>query len=107
MERRKKTGFTSVFLITDHPSLREAGTEEIRQILRASAAVHKYPAGEMHMCELFFCLFRKNDVAAFFELQHISAEPSDKEKTLPRRRHFRSLFQSRTKLSFLFTELCT
>lgn len=54
--KRKK--FHSIFAYTDSGILQKAGTQQVRQILRASTAVEVYTAKERRILECFFVVFR-------------------------------------------------
>lgn len=81
VKRRKKENLVFFFAVTASPLLREAGTEQICQTLRASTAVNMYVASDEGVCEWYFWVFRKKKVVGdLFERQHVSAGHFDKEE---------------------------
>lgn len=54
MGGREKRNFIYMFAITAPLLLREAGTDQVRQILWACTAVHRYVTRDVCLCEWFF-----------------------------------------------------
>lgn len=54
MGRRKKEHSFSIFAIMDPQLLRNEGTEQVREILRASAELHTYAVSDLRVQEFFF-----------------------------------------------------
>lgn len=82
MGEREKGSFILMLAITDPLLLREASTEHVRQISRASTALHTYATSEVRVRELFLRLFPEKSCLRLFERQHITTEHSNQKEGL-------------------------
>lgn len=48
-KRQRPQNFTTLYTVTDGSLLREAGIEQVRQVLRAFMAVQTYAAGDVRV----------------------------------------------------------
>lgn len=60
--------FGTIFVVLDHGLLLEAGTEEVREVLRASTAVQAFVVSDLHGAQLVsYNVLRKDPFSTFFE----------------------------------------
>lgn len=66
MENQRSQKFATFFAAADDYPLREAGTKQLHQFLRASMTVESYAAGDVRVVRCLFTLFRQKDLFPFF-----------------------------------------
>lgn len=59
-------GVATIFAVTDDSLLRDAGKEQVGQILKAVTTVHIHAASEAFVTQRVFTLFRKKVFPRFF-----------------------------------------
>lgn len=80
MRERKKRNFNSTFTIKASLLLQEAGTEQVRRVLRAWSIVYRCAAEDLRVRGCSSRLFQKNWSPTFSKMQRISAKHSDKKE---------------------------
>lgn len=65
-ENRRSQKFAILLAIMDDPLLREASTEQFRQVLKASTVVEIYAAGDARVAQQLFTLYPEKDLSPLF-----------------------------------------